>query len=146
MIGILYREGIRPLLITVIGCTMNGGQWLAGLQPRHRAMHGGATTSAHRSCPCSHHGGPYSTRLVPMASERRGKTLFAHLVHRRLKQRPRNVGRLTPLFLVDGKLPWWSSGSVLTSNGGGGGKGSFPRSWLGTGRGEAAQSTSMCGT
>jgi hypothetical protein len=39
-------------------------------------------------------------RLVPTASEQWGRTLFAHLMHRQLKQRPRNVGRLAPLFLV----------------------------------------------
>jgi hypothetical protein len=44
-------------------------------------------------------------KLVPTASERRVKTLFAHLVRRRRTQRLRNVGRLAPLFLVDGKLP-----------------------------------------
>jgi hypothetical protein len=74
-----------------------------------------------------------------MASEQRGKTLFAHLVRRRLKQRPRNIERLAPLFLVDGKLPWWSSGSVLPSYDGGGGKRRFPRTWLGTRCGEAMQ-------
>jgi hypothetical protein len=61
---------------------------------RRRVAHGGATASAHRSCPRSRHGGPNSTRLVPTASERRGKTLFAHLVRRQRTQRPRNIGRL----------------------------------------------------
>jgi hypothetical protein len=67
------------------------------------------------------------------------RPFFAHLVHQCLKQRPRNVRRLAPLFLVDDKLPWWSSSSVLPSYGGGGGKRSFPRTWLDTRCGEAMQ-------
>jgi hypothetical protein len=139
MIKILYREGVHPLLIAVVGCVMNGGWWLTIHQPQCRTTHGGATASAHRRNHNSCHGGPNSTRMVPMGLERWGKTIFAHLVRQQLKQRLRNIGQLAPRFLVDGKLPWWNSGSVLPSYGGGGGKRSFPRTWLGMRRGEAVQ-------
>jgi hypothetical protein len=36
-INILYREGVRPLLIIIVGCTMNGGRWLPGLRPQRTA-------------------------------------------------------------------------------------------------------------